>query len=139
MSDAPENIWQTHSITFLEMAFRTDRQERLCNADGYSKKMGDCGDTIEFFLTVENDRIRNIAYALDGCIHTNACANAIIDLAQGKPMDQAWRITPEDVAAYLQSLPEDHFHCAELTMGAFYLALADARRTRQAPWKKAYR
>jgi len=139
MSNAQENIWQTHSMAFLEMAFRTDRQERLHNADGYGRKQGDCGDTIEFFLMVEGGRIRHSAYVLDGCIHTNACANTIIHLAEGKPVDQAWRITPEDVAACLQSLPEDHFHCAELTMGAFYLALADARRTQQALWKKAYR
>jgi len=139
MSNPQEDIWQTHSMTFLEMAFRHDRQERLRNADGYGKKEGDCGDTVEFFLIVKKDRIHHIAYALDGCIHTNACANAIIALAEGKRVEKAWDIKPEDVAAYLESLPEDHFHCAELAVGAFYLALADTRRMQQAPWKKAYR
>jgi nitrogen fixation protein NifU and related proteins len=139
MQDSHENIWQTHSMAFLEMAFRNDRQERLRNADGYGKKEGRCGDTVEFFLLLKQGRIEHIAYALDGCIHTNACANAIIVMAEGKSVDQAWEIKPEDVVAYLESLPEDHVHCAELAMGAFYLALTDTRRTQQAPWKKAYR
>lgn len=139
MSSPQEDIWQTHSMTFLEMAFRNDHQERLCNADGYGRKEGYCGDTLEFFLIVRKGRIHHIAYALDGCIHTNACANAIIAQAEGKPVEKAWDIKPEDVAAYLESLPEDHFHCAELAVGAFYLALADTRRMQQAPWKKAYR
>ncbi len=139
MSDAEESMLQQHAIKFLEAAFRTDRQEKLHQPDGYGKKSGDCGDTVEFFLIVREQRIQNIAYIVNGCLNTNACANALIDLAEGKSLDQAWDIKPEDVAAYLESLPRDHFHCAELAVGAFYLALADARRMQQSPWKKAYR
>lgn len=126
-------------MKFLEAAFRTDRQEKLHNADGRGKKTGDCGDTLEFYIVLRDDRIRNIAYRLEGCINTNACANALIDLAEARTLADAWEITPEQVAAAIESLPEDHFHCAELAAGAFYLALADARRNRQAPWKKMYR
>lgn len=139
METPPENIWQSHSLKFLEMAFRTDRQERLRQPDGFGRKTGDCKDTVAFYLLLQGDRISNVAYMLDGCIHTNACANTIVTLAEGKTLEQAWEIKPEDVAAYLETLPDDHFHCAELAVGAFYLALADARRTRQTPWKKVYR
>lgn len=134
-----EDIWSSHSIKFLEMAFRADRQERILNADGHGKKTGDCGDTIEFFLIIKDDRIQTLAYALNGCLNTNACANAIIKLVEGKPMDAGWALDPEDVAAYLESLPEDHFHCAELALGALYLALADARDKQKSPWKKLYK
>lgn len=133
------NFWQTHSIKFLEAAFRTDRQEIVHQYDGCGSKEGDCGDSVTFYLILRDDRIQTIAYRLNGCIHTNACANALIDLAEGRTSAEAWEITPEQVAAALESLPDDHFHCAELAVGAFYLALADARRTQQAPWKKAYR
>jgi nitrogen fixation protein NifU and related proteins len=139
MNDRQSNLWQTHSLRFLECAFRTDRQERLQRADGHGQKTGDCGDAVEFFVILQGERIQTIAYSLNGCINTNACANALIDLAEGKSLSKAWEITPERVAAHLESLPANHFHCAELAVGAFYLALADARRTRQAPWKKAYR
>ena len=138
MHDSQDDIWQTHSLKFLEMAFRADRQEKLQHADGHGRKTGDCGDTVEFFLILKQDRIKSLSYAINGCINTNACANALIELVEGKTMDEAWEIDPEDVSDYLESLPEDHFHCAELAVGAFYLALADARDKQKSPWKKMY-
>ena len=138
MNEAKESFWQSHSMKFLEMAFRADRQETLQHADGHGKKTGDCGDTVEFFLMVRNNRIQTAAYAINGCLNTNACANTIIELIEGKTVDAAWEVSPEEVAAYLETLPEDHFHCAELAVGALYLALADLREKKRAPWKKMY-
>jgi nitrogen fixation NifU-like protein len=140
MSDKPKNdFWQTHSERFLEMALRTDHQEVLHNADGLGKKTGDCGDTVTFFLMVNHGRISNASYVLQGCIHTNACANAIIEMIQGRSIAEAWEIDPESVSETLKTLPIDHFHCAELAVGALYLALSDLRANRKSPWKKSYR
>ncbi len=130
--------WQTHSLKFLESAFRSDRHEKRTHADGRGKKMSDCGDSIEFFLMVDGNRIQSISYAHTGCLNTNACANAVIDLLIGKSLQDAWEINPEDVADYLESLPDEQFHCAELATGALYLALADVRDKKKSPWKKLY-
>ncbi len=123
---------QKHSRTFLEMAYRADHMETPAAADGHGEKTGDCGDRIGFFLDVDGGRISAVSYRLEGCIHTNACANALIDLVMKKTVAEAWQIDPETVAAYLETLPDDHFHCAELAVGAFYLALADSQRRRSA-------
>ena len=131
--------WQDHSLVFLEMAFLSDRRERLAKADGYGKKRGDCGDTVEFFMILEGDLIKSLSYDVNGCLNTNACCNAIISLVEGKSMDAAWEISPENVADLLETLPEDHFHCAELAVGTLYLALANARENLRDPWKKSYR
>lgn len=139
MNKNGEDFWQDHSLKFLEMAFRSDRREILSNPDGYGKKTGDCGDTVEFFLMNKNDQIASISYNINGCMNTNACANTIVSLVEGKTIDEAWEITPEAVSDYLESLPEDHFHCAELSVGALYLALANAREMMRSPWKKSYR
>jgi len=133
------DFWQDHSLTFLEMAFRTDRRERLEKADGYAKKTGDCGDTVELFLNVENDVIRSVAYDISGCLNTNACCNAVISMVEGKPLESAWEVNPEQVADLLQTLPEDHYHCAELVVGTLYLALSNARENKRSPWKQMYR
>lgn len=138
MHTTEADIWQTHSMKFLESAFRIDRREKLAHADGHGKQTGECGDTVEFFLLIQDDRLEHISYDINGCINTNACVNAIIDLLKGKPMAEAWGLEPEDVADYLETLPEDHFHCAELASGALYLALADARDKQKSPWKKLY-
>ena len=133
------DFWQDHSLMFLEMAFRTDRRERLESADGYARKVGDCGDAVEFFINLDGDTIDTLSYDINGCLNTNACCNAIVSLNEGKSIDAAWETTPEQVAGFLESLPQDHFHCAELAVGTLYLALADAREKRRSPWKKMYR
>lgn len=138
MNDISKDFWESHSLTFLEMAFRTDRQERLSQADGRGGKTGDCGDSVEFFLMLDGDRIKTLAYMLNGCINTNACANAIIELVEGKTIEKAWELQPQDVADYLKSLPVDHFHCAELAIGALYLTLANVSEAKRSPWKKLY-
>jgi nitrogen fixation NifU-like protein len=133
------DFWQDHSLMFLEMAFRSDRRERLEKADGYAKKTGDCGDTVEFFINTDGNTIKTIAYDINGCLNTNACCNAVVSLVEGKTVDAAWEITPDQIAGYLESLPADHFHCAELVVGTLYLALADTRENQRSPWKKMYR
>lgn len=139
MSTVPKNFWQDHSLKFLEMSMRTDHHESVDQPDGYGKKTGDCSDTLEIFLKIHQERIQRVSYRLDGCIHTNACANTVVEMAAGRTIDEAWEITPEAVAAYLETLPGDHFHCAELAVGALYLALADVRHLQKNPWQKAYR
>jgi nitrogen fixation NifU-like protein len=133
------NFWQDHSLHFLEMAFRTDRHESITHPDGYGKKTGDCGDTVEMFLMLRDNHIRSVSFQVYGCMNTNACANTVAHLAEGKTLEEAWEITPEKIAAFLETLPPDHIHCAELAAGAFYLALADCQEIKKQPWKKAYR
>ena len=89
-------------------------------------------------MIIRDDNIRVVSYGIDGCINTNACANAIIDLIMGKSTSEAWEVTPEDVIGYLGSLPEDHYHCAELAVGALYVCLANANQNKREPWKKLY-
>ena len=130
MSEKKFNFWQEHSLQYLEMAFQYDNQGRLAKPDGYGRRTGDCGDTVEIYLSVDEQIIDDIAYQVDGCINTNACANTVIHMAKQINVDEAWAITPERVIDYLQTLPEGHRHCAELAVGALYQALADYNKKR---------
>ncbi len=132
------DFWQDHSTRFLEMAMDASRRGRLEKADGYGTKKGICGDTVEFFLDIKHKKINSVTYDLNGCLHTNACANTVASLAEHRELDEAWDITPEQVADYLITLPPDHFHCAELAVGAFYLALADAQRKSGLPARRPH-
>jgi nitrogen fixation NifU-like protein len=139
VASQPDNFWQDHSLNYLEMAFRTDRKEAPRHFDGYGKKGRDCGDTIEFFIDIQGDRICKASYMTNGCLNTNACANTVLNLIEGKTICEAWKVTPEKVAEYLQTLPKDHFHCAELSVDALYLSLANAVTIQRSSWKKMYR
>lgn len=137
--DAVEDFWQEHSLTFLEMAFRTDRQKRPAHPSGVGHNIGACRDSITMFVVVRKDTVEEIAYELDGCLNTNACANTVAEIVQGRDLETAWHITPEMVADYLQTLPADHFHCAELAVGAFYKALTDYQQNSPKEWQAGYR
>lgn len=138
-TDAAHDFWQEHALNFLEMAFRTDRQKRPATPSGIGRNVGVCQDTITMYVVVRDDTVQEISYELEGCLHTNASANTVAELVEGHDLDSAWKITPEKVRDYLQTLPADHFHCAELAVGAFYKALADYQQKGGKSWKAAYR
>ena len=125
-------------MQYLEMALRSDRRALIKDPDGYGKRTGDCGDTVELYLQVRQNTIQYLSFLTNGCINTTACCNAVAQLVEGKPVEEAWSITPEDVITYLETLPEDHVHCAELSIGALYLALSNYQELNRAPWKKMY-
>jgi nitrogen fixation NifU-like protein len=124
--EKPFDFWQDHSETFLIMANLWDRRKAIENPDGYARKTGDCGDTVSIYLNIKDGGISAVCFELDGCMNTNACCNTLAHLVEGKKVEDCWQITPDDIINILGTLPADHHHCAELTVGTFYLALANS-------------
>jgi nitrogen fixation NifU-like protein len=136
--NAPSASEPEYSKRFIDMASRTSRLGILASPDGYGKGVSDCGDTIELYLSVRDELIETVFFQIQGCLNTNACANALSILIEGKTIADSWRIQPEDLVDYLETLPPDHSHCADLVLAAFHRALNDYSATRRAPWQKAY-
>lgn len=124
------DFWNRHSVQYLEMAFNTGYEEKIHDPDGYGKRIGECGDTVEFSIKVKGGVLDSISFMAHGCLNTTACCNTVVFFARGKTIDQAWEITPEQVVKYLQTLPPDHEHCAQLAVGGLYLALSDVQSGR---------
>ena len=116
---------EEHSDIFKMMVANQERYGEMKDPDGYGTKQGDCGDTIEIYLKVEDEQVKTVMFQIAGCLNTFACANMISYLAEGKKVSECWDISPENIITLLQSLPDDHHHCAELAVGTFYLALSD--------------
>ena len=108
MNDTQTDFFNRHSLKFIEMALSTDNIERIETPDGYGTRTGECGDTVEFFLIKKENTLDIISFVTQGCIHTTACCNTVALFAQGKPIEKAWEIFPEDVIQYLETLPQDH-------------------------------
>jgi len=128
-----------HSHHFQEMVARVDRCGILEKPDGYGKRIGDCGDTIEMYLSIRGGQLQMITFRVEGCANTVACGNTVSFLMEGRTLADGWKLSPENVIAYLETLESDHHHCAELAVGAFYNALADYNRRQQEAWKKPYK
>ena len=95
--------------------------------------MGECGDSVEVFLKVDEGAISEIRVFPDGCLYTMVCASAVSDMARGRGLDQALEIGPEDLEAELGGLPEDHKHCARLAVNTLGEALADYWKKHSSP------
>jgi nitrogen fixation protein NifU and related proteins len=117
-----------HSLKYIEMALSTDHIEKVAHPDGYGVRTGDCKDTVEIFLTSVENILESVSFWVQGCMNTVACCNALVKLCEGKTIEEAWCISPEKITDFLETLPRDHFHCAELAVGALYLALADLKQ-----------
>ncbi len=138
MKDEIIDSWDNHSSRYLEMAFSADKRGILEQPDGYGRNTGECGDTVDMYLVVRDGIIRHATFDTNGCINTNACANTVSYMVEGKKVAQAWKVKPEDVIAYLETLPKANYHCAELAVGSLYLALSNYQKNKQEPWRKLY-
>lgn len=97
----------------------------LARADGRATGVGVCGDAIEVSLAVKDGRIVDIRHAPKGCTYTVACGSAMCGLAHGLTLEDALKLTPEDVAEELDGLPADHLHCASLVINTLGEAMDD--------------
>lgn len=115
-----------------------NEESGIQHPDGYGRNNGVCGDTVEMFLFISNDYIRQASFSINGCASTLTCATAVSRIAQGRTIKEAWEITPEIVMEAAGPLPPESEHCAELAVGALLRALSDYRNKQRAPWKKLY-
>lgn len=77
---------------------------------------GPCGDTMQFFVKIEDDVILKANFITDGCGASVATGSQTMLMIEGKSIEKAEKISPNDLDKALGGLPEDHKHCAELAI-----------------------
>ena len=116
----------TTPITPFERLSRTPvNVGRLNDPTGAAWIKGLCGDTMEIYLVIEGDLIREALFHTDGCAATHACGSLVTETAKGKTVDAALDISPKQIIDGLAGLPEDHRHCAILAVSTLHKAIAD--------------
>jgi len=96
------------------------------NPDGYGK-VGNpvCGDLMEIFIKVKDDIITDIKFKTFGCGSAIATSSMVTELAKGMHVDEAIKITRNDVADELDGLPPQKMHCSNLAADALQAAIKD--------------
>ena len=95
------------------------------NPDGYGRVTGTCGDTMEIFLRIENDRVRKASFLTDGCGGSAVCGSFAAELAIGKTPDELVEVTGEEIIRVLGRFPKEDEHCCFLAAGTLQEALND--------------
>jgi nitrogen fixation protein NifU and related proteins len=93
--------------------------------NGHAKVTGPCGDTMEFWVNVQNGKIEKVSFTTTGCAPSVAAGSMTTCLAEGKTVKEAKTITQKDVLDALEGLPEDHQHCALLAANTHAAACDD--------------
>ncbi|KAA0008595.1 MAG: Fe-S cluster assembly scaffold protein NifU [Thermoplasmata archaeon] len=89
-----------------------------------------CGDTMTIYIKVKNGRIVDIKFQTFGCAAAIATSSMITELAKGKTLEEAEKITRDDVADALEGLPPIKMHCSNLAADALKAAIEDYRKKR---------
>ncbi len=87
----------------------------------------DCGDALTIYIKVENHVITDISFLVYGCAAAIATSSMTTELAKGKTLEEAYRMTEEDIVSALGGLPNDKLHCSVLGPGALKKAIDNYR------------
>ncbi|OGO06317.1 MAG: Fe-S cluster assembly scaffold protein NifU [Chloroflexi bacterium RBG_13_56_8b] len=94
------------------------------NADGIGE-VGNpvCGDMMTFYIKVDDNRISDVKYKTFGCGAAIAVSSMVSEMAKGKTLEEAKKITPALVAKQLEGLPKNKYHCSNLGAQALNKAI----------------
>lgn len=84
-----------------------------------------CGDQMSLYIKVKDDIITEIKFESFGCAAAIATSSMITELANGKTLDEALKITRNDVADALGTLPPIKMHCSNMAAEALKKAIED--------------
>jgi len=118
-----EAIFKDYSEKFKQEFSNPKNIGKIENADSQVRITGVCGDTIEMYLAIKDERIDDIKFMTDGCGATIACASYVARAVKGKTIKEALRMKPEGVDSYFEGLPQESKHCAKLAIDTLKAAL----------------
>jgi len=117
-----------YSDKVLDHFFNPRNVGTIEDADGIGE-VGNpiCGDMMTFYIKVEGDRLVDVKYKTFGCGAAIAVASMVSEMAKGKTIDEALKITRDMIAAELGGLPKNKLHCSNLGADALHKAIEDYR------------
>jgi nitrogen fixation NifU-like protein len=94
-----------------------------------------CGDMMTIYIKVKNNRIADVKFKTFGCGAAVATSSMITELAKNKTLEEALKISRQDVADSLGGLPPVKMHCSNLAADALHEAIKDYHKKREVTTK----
>ena len=125
IEELQQEMWADYSPVVIDLAQNPRNVGMIHDADGFASVTGPCGDNIEIWLKVHDGIIKEATFWTDGCGTTIAAGSMITEMAKEKTIDEAMRITQQDVLDALGGLPEESVHCALLAANTLKETIKD--------------
>lgn len=77
-----------------------------------------CGDILELQVRLKDGRVAEAGFRAKGCVPAMACGSAVADWLNGRSVEEARRITRDDVIALVEGVPPASGHAADLAVDA---------------------
>ena len=90
-----------------------------------------CGDMMAFYIKVKDNRLKDVKFKTFGCGAAIAVSSMVSEMAKGKTLEEALKITPRAVADELEGLPKQKLHCSNLGAQALNKAIKDYMRKKK--------
>ncbi|MBN1534104.1 MAG: iron-sulfur cluster assembly scaffold protein [Spirochaetes bacterium] len=114
-----------YSDKAIDLFLRGRDNRRIETPDGYAQVEGECGDVMEIFLRIDNDRIVDSSFQTSGCAPSVASGGMVAEMVRGKTIDEIKMLNQRDVLDSLGGLPEESQHCAMLAVYTLKDAIED--------------
>lgn len=105
----------------------------ITDADGVGQ-VGNpvCGDMMTFYIKVKDNRLDDIKFQTFGCGAAIAVSSIVSEMAMGKTLEEAMKITNTTVAEELGGLPKNKLHCSNLGADALHAAIENFKKKKAA-------
>lgn len=94
------------------------------NGEGTAGDKG-CGDYLKIYIKINNNLIENISFMVYGCPASIATSSILTEIVKGKSVEDALKVTEDDIVEALGGLPENKKHCSNLGVKALKNAIDD--------------
>ena len=115
-----------YSDTVMEHFMNPRNVGEIEDADGIGEEGNPvCGDMMTFYIKVKDNHLSDVKFKTFGCGAAIAVSSMVSEMAMGKTLDEARKITPALVAKELEGLPKNKYHCSNLGAQALNKAIDD--------------
>jgi len=124
-------IWRVEPLTYDGLVYNLEVEESHSYVSN-SMALHNCGDLMTIYIKVKDNKLEDVKFKTFGCGAAIATSSMITELAKGKTLDEAMKITRGDVADSLGGLPPIKMHCSNLAADGLHAAIQDYLKKKEA-------
>jgi len=124
-------IWRVEPFTYNGLVYNMEVEESHTYVSN-AMTLHNCGDLMTIYIKVKDDKIADVKFKTFGCGAAIATSSMITELAKGKTLKEALKITRGNVAESLGGLPPIKMHCSNLAADGLHAAIEDYLKKKEA-------